>query len=132
MWKVLVVDDEAINRRLIRGVLAYKAVCDCVETGQEALIAFTSAYETKNPYQVVLLDIAMPQMDGIEVVKAMRGYEETNGIRLGKGIPIIMVTAFKEPFMEAFQEGADDYILKPVDQDTLIQKIRDRVPPVTD
>ncbi len=127
MWKVLVVDDEFVNRKLIIEILKDKAICDAAENGTEALAAYTSAIRDDAAYNVVLLDIAMPDMDGIEVLTKIRGMEKEAGIQLGDGIPVIMVTAYKEPFMQAFNQGCDDYIVKPINKDDLISKIEEKM-----
>ncbi|EKD81962.1 MAG: Response regulator receiver protein [uncultured bacterium] len=123
MKKFLVIDDESLNCRLLREILAKIAYCDCVYNGPDALTLFSTAHSANVPYDLVLLDISMPEMDGIEVLEKMRSYEENAGVMLGCGTPILMVTAVKEHFMTAFKKGADDYVLKPVDQDVLLQKI---------
>lgn len=123
MKKFLVVDDEALNCRLLREIIAETAYCDCVYNGFDAVRLFETAHATNVAYDLMLLDISMPEMDGIEVLSRIRDYENSVGVLLGEGIPIIMVTAVRELFMEAFKKGADDYILKPVDQEILMEKI---------
>ena len=123
MKKYLVVDDEALNCRLLREILEKTAYCDCVYNGSDAVRLFETAHATNVAYDLMLLDISMPEMDGIEVLAKIRDYENSVGVLLGEGIPIIMVTAVREHFMEAFKKGADDYILKPVDQNILMEKI---------
>jgi two-component system chemotaxis response regulator CheY len=122
-YKILIVDDEPVNCKLLREYLTDIACCDSVLSGSEALMMFETACKTHNPYDMILLDIAMPEMDGLEVLEKMRGFEEQRGIPLGKGVKIIMVTALKETFMSAFKKGAEDYILKPIEQENLHLKI---------
>ena len=122
MWKVLVVDDEPINRKLLIEILGDQAACDVAGDGKEALDAFRSSLKSE-PFDIILLDISMPDMDGVEVLRIIRELEEERGVRLGSGIPVIMVTAYTAPFMTSFKEGADDYILKPVDPDQLLAKM---------
>lgn len=122
MWKVLVVDDVANNRKLLVEILADRAICETAVDGKDALEVYRHSLKTQ-PFDFILLDIALPDMDGVAVLRTIRDIEESNGIPLGEGIPIIMVTAHKEPFMSSFKQGADEYILKPVDPDKLIAKI---------
>jgi two-component system chemotaxis response regulator CheY len=126
MWKILVVDDNFANRQLIIEILADLAKCDVAMDGREAIEAYNLSL-IKNPYDLILLDIAMPEINGIEFLTMVRDNEKKAGIPLGDGIPIIMVTAHKEPFMESFNKGCDDYLLKPIDQDALISKIREKL-----
>ena len=123
MGKVLVVDDNFTNRLLLIEFLAGKFTCDVAVNGLEAAEAFHLSLETQKPYSLILLDIMMPDVDGIECLKGIREEEKRRGIVLGEGVPILMVTAHESMFMKAFREGCDDYITKPVDPELLFQKI---------
>ena len=124
MWKVLVVDDNAANRELLIEILDGYAACDVADNGNAAMGQYGRALANGDAYDLILLDIAMPEVDGIEFLKFVRATETNAGVPVGEGIPIIMVTAFEKPFMQAFNHGCDDYILKPVDASTLLQKMR--------
>ena len=124
MWKILVVDDEVLNRKLIRESLTELANCVCVASGAEAIEAFELAIAEDKPFDIVLLDIAMPEMDGVQALKRLREIEEKKGVLFGTGTPILMVTAFTNPFMKSFREGADGYIVKPLEPDKMIEDIR--------
>lgn len=126
MYKILVVDDNFANRQLIIEILKDLADCDIAVNGKEAIEAYNKSLNG-NKYDLILLDIAMPEIDGIEFLKILRQNEKNAGIELGDGIPIIMITAYKEPVIEAFNYGCDDYILKPVDADILIEKIKEKL-----
>ena len=126
MWKILIVDDEDDNSRLLAEILGDRAECKIANSGPKALAAFETACEMKNPYQIILLDVAMPGMDGLEVLERIREYERLHGILLGDGIPVIMVTAHTNTFMKSFNRGCDDFILKPVDGDELLAKIESK------
>ena len=127
MWKVLVVDDNEKNAELLVEILSGKAQCDVRNNGEDALSAYNRSIEMNTPYDVLLLDIAMPGLDGLDVLRVIRAKEEARKIKIGRGIPVIMVTAYKEPFMDAFNKGCDDYILKPIDPDQVIKKIEDKL-----
>jgi two-component system chemotaxis response regulator CheY len=128
MWRILVVDDNFVNRKLIIEVLKGQAECDIAATGKEAIEAYDLSIENDEPYDLILLDISMPEMDGMAVLEYIRKNELSSGIDLGEGIPIIMVTAYQEPFEAASQKGCDDYILKPIQPETLVSKIKARIP----
>jgi len=127
MWKILVVDDIAMNSELLVETLGDLAKCDTCENSADALKAYNQAVKDNKPYDMILLDIAMPDMSGIEVLKTIRSIESGKGLRLGQGVSIIMVTAYKEPFMDAFNGGCDDYVLKPVDTDKLLIKVEEKL-----
>ena len=123
MWKVLIVDDEPDNRELLAAVLEEHAECVHASTGEQALELFEKAYQSDKHFDIVLLDVAMPGIDGVEVVSRIRSYEEAKGILLGHGTPVIMVTAHPKTFMKSFIGGCDDFISKPVDVEVLVEKI---------
>ena len=123
MWRVLVVDDEPDNRELLEGILESRAVCHSVGSGSEAVNAFNFACRAKQAYDILLLDVAMPDMDGVAVLERIRAMEREQGIGLGKGTPVIMVTAHPTSFMKSFNSGCDDFVLKPVQAETLIAKM---------
>lgn len=125
--KVVIVDDHKMNRELLVDCLAKRAVCVTAENGEEALVAYNKSIQENAPFDFILLDIAMPGLDGLDVLKAIRAKETARGVQLGFGVLVLMVTAYKEPFMDAFNKGCDDYILKPVDPDKLLQKIQDKL-----
>lgn len=127
MWKILVVDDNFINRQLMVDILKKNADCDVAVNGKEAIEAYNYAMETGCRYDLILLDIAMPEINGLEFLKVLREHEQKRGIRIGQGIPVIMVTAHKEEIVKAFHEGCDDYVVKPVDPRALIAKITEKI-----
>ena len=124
MWKILVADDEFVNREIISEMLRGKAECAGVANGREAIEAFNFANKSGKPYDAILLDIAMPVMDGMEVLKRIRENEKIAGIPPGKGMPIIMITLHKSPVVESFNSGCDDYIVKPIKAGDLLNKIK--------
>lgn len=100
--KILVVDDEERIRRLLRMYLEREEyIIDEAENGREAL-----DMALKNDYHVIILDIMMPELDGIEVCQELRKEKST---------PVIMLTAKGEESnrVQGFEVGADDYIVKP-------------------
>ncbi|MDD3148676.1 MAG: response regulator [Candidatus Riflebacteria bacterium] len=127
MRKILIVDDEPVNCRLLKELLDGKAFCDTVFSGKDAVDIFEVAFRTRNNYDLILLDIAMPEMDGLEVLDRIRKFEEINGIKLGTGVPVIILTAVKDAFMTAFKKGAEDYMLKPISRETLFEKIDEQL-----
>jgi diguanylate cyclase (GGDEF)-like protein/putative nucleotidyltransferase with HDIG domain len=113
---VLVVDDDATVGRLVKVNLAAEGFdVQVVTSGREALEIATS-----RPPDCILLDVMMPEMDGLEVCRRLKRDERT------VPIPVIMLTAKAEvdDKLEAFQLGADDYISKPFDLYELSARLR--------
>ncbi len=126
MWKILVVEDSPENRELIIEILRDVAVCDGAGNGKEAIEAYNRSLQGQ-PYDLILLDIEMPDIDGLEILRKIRKNEEAAGIALGDGIPIVMVTAHRKPFLDAFYQGCTDYVVKPISADKLIKKIEQKL-----
>ena len=129
MWKILVVDDDFDNRRLLVEILRDRAQCDVAANGEEACHAFNKAFTENMPYDLILLDVAMPDIDGLQVLERIRSFEEEHGVKLGSGVPIIMVTAHPIAFTKSFVKGCDDFIIKPVKAPVLIEKIENKLGP---
>ena len=114
MAKLLIVDDEKSIRITLREILEYeKYIVDEARDGEEAL-----ALITKNDYDVVLCDIKMPKIDGIEVLE--------KAMELGKETQFIMISAHGniETAVEATKKGAYDFIQKPPDLNRLLITLR--------
>ena len=111
--KILVVDDEARMRKLVRDFLSVKGYT-VVEAGdgEEALDIF---FEQKD-IALILLDVMMPKMDGWEVLKTIRKYSQ---------VPILMLTARGEEGdeLQGFQLGVDEYISKPFSPKILVARV---------
>lgn len=117
MSKVLVVDDEESVRQMLKDILeddGHRVIL--AENGKDALVNI----ETKHP-DAVLLDIRMPEMDGLAVLDIIRGK--------GNNVPIILMTAFGTTDMaiQAMQMGAYDYVIKPFNIDELILTVKKAV-----
>ncbi len=114
--KILIVDDEEDILELVRYNLAmggYETAC--ADTGEKALDMAGAA-----PYDLVVLDLMLPGIDGLEVMKLLKGKPET------QEIPIIMLTARGEEadVVTGLELGADDYIVKPFSPRILLARIK--------
>ena len=113
---ILVVDDNQQNLELLQ---AYLEDFDCkavpAHDGPEAL-----AIISKNPPDLILLDVMMPKMSGFEVCKRVKGSPKT------KNIPVIMVTALNEfgDIERGVESGTDDFVSKPVNKLELLTRVK--------
>lgn len=117
MPKVLVVDDRAENRLVLRQILKNQTL-QIVEadSGNAALSAVLH-----NDFALILLDVQMPEMDGLEVLEILRDDPLT------QHIPIILITADHHDnarYIKAYKKGAVDFLYKPINSDVLTSKIK--------
>jgi two-component system chemotaxis response regulator CheY len=124
--RVLIVEDDFTSRRLLRTILAPYADCDIAVDGAEAVKAFHLATEEKRPYDLILLDIMMPEMDGQAVLKEIRRIEDVSSIHGLMGVKIIMTTALddRRNIIEAFRSQCEAYLIKPIDKSRLLCEIQ--------
>lgn len=114
--KILIVDDFATMRRIIRNILKQLGY-DNVEEAEDGANALKKLRGLK--YDFVITDWNMPNMSGLELIKAMRSEDAL------KAVPILMVTAeaMKENIIEAVKSGVNNYIVKPFTADVMKEKI---------
>lgn len=122
---VLVVDDHMLMRRLVTQQLKMIGF-EKIETainGQEALHKMEEAFLRGTHFDIVMLDWGMPVMTGIELLRTCRGQEKFNHMAF------VMLTGECEQrnVLEALQAGATSYIVKPVSQETMAEKVRNVV-----
>ncbi|MFF4490137.1 response regulator [Streptomyces sp. NPDC001544] len=113
MTRVLVVDDEPqITRALVINLKARKYEVDAAPDGKTALDLAASRHP-----DVVVLDLGLPDMDGVEVIKGLRGWTR---------VPILVLSArhSSDEKVEALDAGADDYVTKPFGMDELLARLR--------
>ncbi|MBF0551484.1 MAG: response regulator [Deltaproteobacteria bacterium] len=125
--KILIVEDEFVGRKLLQALLASYGTCDIAANGQEAVQAFKLAWQMKDPYDLILMDIMMPEMDGHEALREIRELEKVIGVTGVQEVKVIMVTALDDPknVVKAFYEGgAASYIAKPLDRHKLNAAIK--------
>jgi two-component system, cell cycle response regulator len=114
--KILIVDDVAINTRLLTAKL--KAEYYQVVTAPDGFLALEKAHSWQP--DLILLDIMMPGMDGYECCRKLKSCRDTTHI------PVIMLTALSEPHerIRGLEVGADDFLTKPVDYSTLMIRVK--------
>jgi len=120
--RILIAEDEFSSRKVLEKFLDGYGQCDVVGDGDEAVESFAAAWEEKDPYDLVLMDIMMPKLDGQRALQQIRDFERSKGV-LGFGeAKVIMVTALDDPknVVEAFYEGgANSYLVKPIEKENL-------------
>lgn len=114
--KFLIVDDFSTMRRIIRNLLKESGF-DNVDEAEDGVVAMAKLQNS--PFDFVVSDINMPNMNGFELLKAIRAADNL------KHLPVLMVTAEarKDDIVQAAQIGASGYIVKPFTKATLEEKV---------
>ncbi len=126
--KVLIAEDDPKSSKLLKTLLSIYGDCDTVGNGFEAVEAFDKAHKKGEPYDLICLDIMMPEVDGHGALKAIRGKETAMGIEQLDEAKIFMVTALGTEYdivTAFFSEGCTDYIVKPIERKLLIEKLKE-------
>jgi two-component system chemotaxis response regulator CheY len=121
----MIVEDEPTSRFMLQQLLApFGEVCTA-EKGTEAIGEFVVARRKGTPFDLVCLDIMLPEMDGREILRTIRSLEECEGILRGDGVKILMTTALgdKEHIFSSFREFCDGYLVKPFDKAKLMEHL---------
>jgi len=123
--RILIVEDNSINQKVALKILntfGYQA--DAVSSGREALELLH-----REPYDLVLMDVSMPEMDGLEATRLIRNQQHDV---INPNVPIIAMTAhaYKEDRNMCLEAGMDGYLSKPINPDKLIETIAPYVNPI--
>jgi DNA-binding response OmpR family regulator len=116
MRLLIVEDDPMLGAGLKRALERAGYAADWATTGEEAIAAVTAT-----PYALLLLDLGLPEVGGLEALRVIRGRRDT--------LPVIIVTAMDRPEQKVagLDAGADDYVVKPFDLDELLARVRAQI-----
>jgi len=115
--RILIAEDDMTSRQFLRKYLSKYGECDIVVDGMEALDAYMISLKDDKPYDLICLDIMMPKVDGVKVLKNIRDMENQKKIPDDKKAKIIMTTALAETrfVQQAYEFGCNAYAAKPID-----------------
>jgi len=125
--RILIVDDSKTSRLALERLLEPYGDCELGSNGEDAIKAFSMAWEQGLPYDLICLDIMMPHVDGIQALMIIRRMEREMGILKPNGARIIIVTNIDNPsivFEAYYRGGADAYLYKPVDKTKLTAELK--------
>ncbi len=120
--RLLLVEDDFASRLVLQTFLTRYGECQIAVNGKEAVEAFRLAMERGQKYDLICMDIMMPEMDGREAVRQIRGIEEAHGVISTYGAKIVMTTAVDDvkDVIRCFRELCDAYLIKPIDLTRLL------------
>jgi two-component system chemotaxis response regulator CheY len=124
--RILIAEDDLVSRQFLFKFLSQYGECDVTLNGLEALDAYLLATKDNQPYDLICLDIMMPKVDGVKVLKTVRELEKQQGILPEQRVKVIMITALAETqyVQTAFEIGCEAYAAKPVDTQKLVDVMK--------
>ena len=123
--KTLIAEDDFVSRLLLQKLMKnYGPVCIAVN-GKEAVEAVRKALDTAEPFDLICLDIMMPEMSGQEALKEIRRLEAAAGIPESNRAKIMMTAALADQnnVMDAIRLGCDSYVTKPIQKAKLLEEL---------
>ena len=125
--RMLIVDDDFYCRNMLHEIMKPYAQCDIAVNGEEAVCAFKQALEDGKGYDLVCLDLVMPEMDGQQALREIRAIEKDFNIHIEEAAKVIVTTMLddrKETHDAFFLGGATSYLVKPIEEDKLIKEMK--------
>ncbi|KUO77017.1 MAG: histidine kinase [Clostridia bacterium BRH_c25] len=124
--RILLAEDDLASRKFLSKFLSTYGECDITIDGMEALEAFMMAWDEEKPYDLICLDIMMPELDGIKTLRTIRDIENQKGVEESKRVKIIMTTALNDSdsVFSAFGTGCEVYAAKPIDTKKLVEVMK--------
>ena len=124
--KTLIVEDELTSRVLLRELLKRYGAPQIAMNGRQAVESVRVALQAGEPFDLICLDIMMPEMDGQEALKRIRAMEDEAGLAGTGRAKVIMTTAFadRDNVLEAIQSQCDYFLVKPIDGRLLLDELR--------
>lgn len=125
--RALIVEDDFTSRMILQRFLTPYGGCDIAVDGNEAVQAFQMAWDENKPYDLICMDIMLPNMNGLDAIEYIRNLETSLAGKYHQKVVIIMTTSKddKEDVKNSMEKGANWYLLKPVNKQILLNKLRE-------
>lgn len=115
--KILIVEDQFYNRLVLKRLMQSYGTFVEAMNGLEAVDKFCRSFSSQDRFDLILMDIMMPELDGLEALNRIRDFESSQGVPRSEIVRIVMLTALgdSEHVKKAMYDGgADAYLIKPV------------------
>lgn len=124
--RVLLLEDVKLLQKMVKNFLKDLAVVEITESGTSALRLFKESIEKNEPYDAIFLDVLIPDIDGLQVLKEIRKIESDNNIPAENRSKIVMVSSVTDEntVKRALTAGCEGYIAKPFSKDRLIAELK--------
>lgn len=126
--KCLIVEDDLISSQVLKGLIfSHVATADIVTNGLDGIDWFLRAHASKRPYDLILMDIMMPETNGLQSALSIRENEMLLNISFMRRVKIIMTTSLNDPrtIMKAlYDSDANSYLIKPIRLQELEDELR--------
>lgn len=124
--KFLIVEDDFTSRLLLQEILKQFGTVHVAVNGKEAVAAVERELKWGDKYDLICLDVMMPEMDGQKALETIRAMEKEKGVYSSEGSRIIMTTALDDSknIRSAFYNLCDAYLVKPIDKEKLIEEMK--------
>jgi two-component system chemotaxis response regulator CheY len=125
--RVLIVDDDYYSRSFLEYILHPYAICDVAENGEEAVMAFQQAHKDRKPYDLVCMDLRMPEIDGSAAMREIRDVERDLGVDRGKQAKIIITSVLEDAedtHNAMFLGDATAFLQKPIEEKALLAELK--------
>ncbi len=122
---ILIVDDEKMSRMTLESIFSGYGTCKSFESGKMAVKSFISCLETKEKFDLVILDIFLENENGVDILRLIRLYEKVMGITQADRAIIFMATSNTDMDVvkECIKEGCNDYLVKPLTSKVIVVKM---------
>lgn len=123
--RALIVEDEFLSRKVLTSFIKSLFEVDVAVDGKEAVTAFCQAHEEGRPYDLILMDIMLPELDGVAAMTQIRALEQEQ--KLQPRVKVLMTTALDDArtVIRSFHDGeAAGYLVKPLTKDKLFAELQ--------
>lgn len=124
--KILVVEDDRVSQKVMTKLLSGLGEITTADNGLEGLTQYKKALADGRSFDLIALDIIMPEINGQEVLREIRAIENENGLDESKRVKVVMTTVLADAgtVVTSFDWGCEAYLVKPVDREVLFSELR--------